>query len=139
MKRLTIDLSDSDRALLDAIVERKRTSIVNFVREAIRGAIEEPDLKTISNRLADIERAISELATATRAATRVPTFVEFRARAYAQQDKQRPDETETQYLARLAREYMRLYNVWPDPGKQPEFGALPREFNRAEFDRARFE
>lgn len=139
MHKMTILLSEHEKAMLDAIVKAKHTTISSFIRDAIRMQVAESDMKTISNRLSEIERAISELAVATRAATRVPTFVEFRARAYAQNDKQRPDETETQYLARLAREYMKLHNVWPDPSKQSEFGALPREFNRAEFDRARFE
>lgn len=136
MKKVTIWLSDSERALLDDLTKSRQTTIVGMVRDLLYRRNNDADA---NQRLEQIERAISELAIAVRAATRVPTFVEFRARAYAQQDKQRPDETETQYLARLAREYMRLYNVWPDPGKQPEFGALPREFNRAEFDRARFE
>lgn len=139
MHKLTILLSESEKAMLDAIVKTKHTTISSYIREVIRTQVAEFDMKTIASRLADIERAISELATATRAATRVPAFVEFRARAYAQNDKQRPDETETQYLARLAREYMKLYNNWPDPSRQSDFGALPREFNRAEFDRARFE
>lgn len=139
MHKLTILLSEHEKAMLDAIVKAKRTTISSYIRDVIRMQAAESDMKTIANRLTDIERAISELAIATRAATRVPTFVEFRARAYAQNDKQKSDENETQYLARLAREYMKLYNAWPDPGKQAEFGALPREFNRSEFDRARFD
>ena len=119
MHKMTILLSEHEKAMLDAIVKAKHTTISSFIRDAIRMQVAESDMKTISNRLSEIERAISELAVATRAATRVPTFVGFRARAYAQNDKQRPDETETQFGASPSRPPPPSLRSGGDPGARP--------------------
>lgn len=135
MKKVSIWLTDAERALLDDLTRKRQTTIVGLIRDLIYRRSDEPDS---TSRLAEIERALSELATVVRASMRVPTFVEYRARAYAIADRQKSGETETQYLSRLAREYMRTYGSWPDPTKQSEFGAVSKDFDRAEFDRARF-
>lgn len=102
MKKVTIWLSDSERALLDDLTKSRQTTIVGMVRDLLYRRNNDADA---NQRLEQIERAISELAIAVRAATRVPAFVEYRARAYAIADRQKsgpPASSSTRTPARCA-------------------------------------
>lgn len=82
----------------------------------------------------DLRRASAESAAAfdsllahLRELLRVPSFREYRARAAAEGDRQRPGESSIDTLLRLARDYHRQYGVWPDIRDTMKFGTLPND------------
>jgi len=95
-------------------------------------AIDEAALADIKAELADMReslvasaRAFDELLAFLKEQQRVPTFREYRARCAAESITKRENETEQQYLLRLASRYFVLYQNWPTPADSAAFGPLP--------------
>jgi Xaa-Pro aminopeptidase len=73
-------------------------------------------------------RAFDELLAFLREQQRIPSFREYRARAMVENITKRENETEQQYLLRLASRYFVLYQVWPTPADSTNFGPVPQGF-----------
>jgi Xaa-Pro aminopeptidase len=74
-------------------------------------------------------RAFDELLSFLREQQRVPSFREYRARAAVENITRRENETEQQYLLRLASRYFVLYGQWPTPADSATFGPTPAGFD----------
>ena len=71
------------------------------LREEVRDEIYE-----IKSTIADLLKLIKE-------SRRIPSFREYRARAYAAGNEKLQNESAYDYIMRLAREYWANYGVWP--------------------------
>jgi hypothetical protein len=89
----------------------------------IRAAIEEMRESLISS-----ARAFDELLSFLREQQRIPSFREYRARCAVEGVQKRENETEQQYLLRLASRYFVLYQHWPTPSDSATFGPVPAGF-----------
>jgi hypothetical protein len=59
---------------------------------------------------------------------RIPSFREYRARAAVENVTRRENETEQQFLLRIASRYFVLYQQWPVPSDSATFGPVPQGF-----------
>jgi Xaa-Pro aminopeptidase len=59
---------------------------------------------------------------------RIPSFREYRARAAVENIARRENESEQQYLQRLASRYFVVYQQWPLPSDSATFGPVPQGF-----------
>jgi Xaa-Pro aminopeptidase len=91
--------------------------------ERIEAQIEEMRESLISS-----ARAFDELLAFLREQQRIPSFREYRARAAVENIARRENETEQQYLLRLASRYYVLYQIWPVPSDSATFGPVPQGF-----------
>jgi hypothetical protein len=73
-------------------------------------------------------RAFDELLSFLREQQRVPSFREYRARCAVEQITKRENESEQQFLMRIASRYYVLYQHWPLPSDQTNFGPQPAGF-----------
>jgi Xaa-Pro aminopeptidase len=98
-------------------------------------AFEETRIERIEAQIAEMResliasaRAFDQLLQFLKEQQRVPSFREYRARAAVEQITKRENETEQQYLLRLASRYYVLYQSWPIPSDQTNFGPVPAGF-----------
>jgi Xaa-Pro aminopeptidase len=91
--------------------------------ERIEAQIEEMRESLISS-----ARAFDELLAFLREQQRIPSFREYRARCAVENVTRRENETEQQYLLRLANRYFVLYQHWPTPSDSATFGPVPAGF-----------
>jgi len=89
----------------------------------IRSAIEEMRESLITS-----ARAFDELLAFLREQQRIPSFREYRTRAIVENVTKRENESDLQYLLRLASRYYLLYQVWPVPSDSLSFGPVPQGF-----------
>ena len=113
------------------------------------GALQKPQPKEDSSLVAKIETALSDVRTELaqmrtehaeirgafealiaflREQQRIPTFREFRARCSAENIVQLPNESDCQYLLRIASRYYVLYQKWPTPSDLVTFGPVTKAF-----------
>jgi hypothetical protein len=72
--------------------------------------------------------AFDQLLSFLRESQRVPSFREYRARCAVENVTKRENESEQQYLQRLASRYFVLYQSWPTPSDSAHFGPTPQGF-----------
>jgi hypothetical protein len=78
--------------------------------------------------LVSISRSFESLLAFLREAQRIPTFREFRARCSAENIVQLPNESDCQYLLRIANRYFALYQKWPSSSDSVTFGPVTKAF-----------
>jgi hypothetical protein len=98
--------------------------------------IDETALAEIRGELAEMREsliasaaAFDQLLSFLREQQRVPSFREFRARCAVEQIAKRENESEQQYLLRIASRYFVLYQSWPVPSDSATFGPVPAGFD----------
>jgi hypothetical protein len=89
----------------------------------IRGELAEMRESLISS-----ARAFDELLAFLKEQQRVPSFREYRARCSVEGVQKRENETEQQFLIRIASRYFVLYQSWPTPADSATFGPVPQGF-----------
>jgi hypothetical protein len=87
------------------------------------------ELAEMRESLVSSARAFDELLAFLKEQQRVPSFREYRARCAVEQITKRENETEQQYLLRLANRYFVLYQQWPTPADSATFGPAPQGFD----------
>jgi hypothetical protein len=97
------------------------------------------DLREMREALADIQsslkesaRLFNELLVYLRETQQAPSFYEYRVRCVVKNITRRDNETEMQYLLRVAKLYYLIYERWPDPA-DPSFGPKPKDFDPREW------
>lgn len=90
---------------------------------------------TIKAMRGEINAAFDELLKKLTEIIRVPSFTEWRARKSAELDRRRENESNLDYLLRLATAYYTAYGVWPDPDDRDRFGPIPPDVDKAKFPR----
>ncbi len=75
----------------------------------------------LSAQIVELTDQVSRLVNAVKEMTRIPSFVEFKARLSAEGRMPSHRDPHTWLLA-LAQDYYRLYGVWPDPHDERSFG-----------------
>jgi hypothetical protein len=86
-------------------------------------------LRDIQESSKESARLFNELIAYLRERQRVPSFYEYRVRCIVENITRRDNESEEQYLLRLARRYYVLYDRWPDPNDRKNFGPVPQGFD----------
>ena len=112
----------AQQVLRDEVVDAKSSAGVAAL-ESVRA-----ELVALRAVLLQQVEATEMLVAATREVTRVPSFLEFRARAKLELPAQKEDESATAYLVRVAQFYEALYGMKPDP-ESDTFGPHPAGFD----------
>jgi hypothetical protein len=90
----------------------------------IRGALDEMRESLVAS-----ASAFDQLLSFLREQQRVPSFREYRARAAVEQIAKRENESEQQFLLRIASRYFVLHQQWPVPSDSTNFGPVPQGFD----------
>jgi Xaa-Pro aminopeptidase len=88
----------------------------------------EAQIEEMRESLITSARAFDELLAFLREQQRIPSFREYRARCAVENISKRENESEQQYLLRLASRYFVLYHHWPTPADSAAFGPVPQGF-----------
>jgi hypothetical protein len=82
------------------------------------------ELAQMRTELAEMRGSIEALLAFLREAHRIPMFREFRSRCLGENIVQLPNESDFQYLLRIASRYYVLYQKWPTPKDSMNFGPV---------------
>lgn len=130
VKMLLLGAESSDAAPAKKAREAQIADIVGRL-DGVEGVTE-----ALVERIADLENAVATMAETLSEFVRVPSFIEWRARAKSENVAQKPGETDLQFLLRLAQAYYNKYRVWPDPSDPNKFGAFPSSAQPAQWPKS---
>lgn len=150
---VTFRLTPEELEALDRLAVTNRLSRSRFIKQQVFAVKNTPEevsfLRGLDARIASLEAAFKQLHNELRAVNdgvlrvlsivfdkvRVPSFREFRARAYAECRYPYKGQRQIDYLIGLAKDYYAAYGIWPNVDDRPSFGPVPDGVNPDKFPR----